>query len=166
MSIGDAEISLAPAERAVIAGMVGHYPTARAACIDAMRYLQRHRNHISDRTLAELATLLGMSTTELEEVATFYNLIFRKPVGEKIMLLCDSITCWMMGRDALSARITERVGIKPGETTPNGRLTLLPIVCLGHCDHAPALMVDETLYGDVDVAALDRLLSTLIEEPA
>jgi NADH-quinone oxidoreductase subunit E len=166
MSTVDALSRLTRDERAAIAGFIAHYPTARAACIDALRHVQKCRNWVSDPVLAEVAALLGMSTAELDEVATFYNLIFRKPVGENILLLCDSITCWMMGRDDLATHIGDRFGIRPGETTTDSRLTLLPIVCLGHCDHAPALMVNDTLYGDIDIAALDRLLTTLIEEPS
>jgi NADH-quinone oxidoreductase subunit E len=146
-------------ENSAIAGMVAHYPTARAACIDAMKYLQTWRRYISDDVLNALAPLLGMSTAELDEVATFYNLIFRKPVGENVILLCDSITCWMLGRDRLAAHITARLGIKAGETTEDGRFTLLPIVCLGACDHAPAMMIGDELHGDVDEARLDELLA-------
>jgi len=146
-------------ENAAIADMVAHYPAARAACIDAMKYLQTRRRYISDEVLNALAPLLGMSTAELDEVATFYNLIFRKPVGENVILLCDSITCWMLGRDRLAAHITARLGIKAGETTEDGQFTLLPIVCLGACDHAPAMMICSELYGDVDEVRLDELLS-------
>jgi NADH-quinone oxidoreductase subunit E len=145
-------------EHAAIAEMVSHYPTARAACIDAMKYLQVRRRWISDQMLIQLAAVLGMSSAELDEVATFYNLIFRRPVGEQVILLCDSITCWMLGRDKLAAHIAERLGIKAGETTKDGKFTLLPIVCLGACDHAPAMMIDDVFYGDVDAKLLDELL--------
>jgi NADH-quinone oxidoreductase subunit E len=100
-----------------------------------------------------------MSSAELDEVATFYNLIFRRPVGEKVILLCDSITCWMLGRDKLAAHIGERLGITAGETTKDGKFTLLPIVCLGACDHAPAMMIGDVFYGDVDEALLDEALA-------
>jgi len=150
-------------EHEAIAEMVSHYPAPRAACIDALKYLQARRRWISDAVLGELAASLGMSAAELDEVATFYNLIFRKPVGEKVILLCDSITCWMLGRDALAAHIAERLGITAGETTKDGRFTLLPIVCLGACDHAPAMMIGEEFFGDVDSALLDELLTA---EPA
>jgi len=145
-------------ENATIAEMVAHYPAPRAACIDALKYLQARRRYISDPVLNELATALGMSAAELDEVATFYNLIFRKPVGEKVILLCDSITCWMLGRDALAAHIGARLGISAGETTKDGKFTLLPIVCLGACDHAPAMMIGDEFFGDVDFALLDELL--------
>jgi len=145
-------------EREAIAQLAAHMPVPRAACIDAMNLVQAKHRYISDNVLSEIAALLGMSTAELDEVATFYNLNFRRPVGEKVLMLCDSITCWMMGRDALAVRITSKLGIQPGETTGDGRFTFLPIVCLGHCDHAPALLLDGELHGDVTPAALDAML--------
>jgi NADH-quinone oxidoreductase subunit E len=142
-----------------IAEMISHYPAARAACIDAMKYLQARRRWISDEVLNDLAGLLGMSGAELDEVATFYNLIFRRPVGDKVILLCDSITCWILGRDRLAAHIGRRLGIAAGETTKDWKFTLLPIVCLGACDHAPAMMIGDTFYGDVDEQLLDELIA-------
>jgi len=150
-------------ELSTIAALISHYPAPRAACIDAMRYLQTRRRWISDQILIELAAILGMSTAELDEVATFYNLIFRQPVGENVILLCDSITCWIQGRNQLAAHIRERLRITEGETTKDGKFTLLPIVCLGACDHAPAMMIDDAFYGDVNEALLDELLAV---EPA
>jgi NADH-quinone oxidoreductase subunit E len=147
-------------ERQAIAEMAAHVPLARAACIDALNYVQARRRYIADNVLAEIAGLLGMSKAELDEVATFYNLIFRRPVGEKVILLCDSITCWMLGGDALATRITATLGIQPGETSQDGKFTLLPIVCLGHCDHAPALLLDGELHGNVTPATLDAMLQT------
>lgn len=163
MSIVDALEALTEEERTAILGFLAHYPTARAACIDALRHVQAQRNWVSDPVLGEIAALLGMSTAELDEVATFYNLIFRRPVGDHILYLCDSITCWVMGRDDLATQLRDRLGIRAGETTADGAITLLPIVCLGHCDHAPALMVNDALHGDVDPAMLDRLLDSLRE---
>ena len=158
MSTVDAMSPLSAAEHAAILGFVSHYPTARAACIEALRHVQERRGWVSDPVLAEIAAALGMSPAQLDEVATFYNLIFRQPVGDHVLYLCDSITCWIMGRDALAIQLGDRLGIRQGETTTDGRFTLLPIVCLGHCDHAPALMLDGTLHGDVDAGSLDRLL--------
>jgi NADH-quinone oxidoreductase subunit E len=158
MSTADAPLDAA--DRAAILELAAHAPSPRAACIDALKYVQSRRRFVSDTALAETAALLGMSTAELDEVATFYNLIFRRPVGAKVILLCDSIACWMLGRDKLAARITQRLGIRAGETTADQKFTLLPIVCLGACDHAPALMIGETLHGNVDAARLDQLLES------
>lgn len=134
------------------------YPQRRGACIEALQIVQRHHSWVSDDDLKDLARLLQMTTDELDGVATFYNLIFRKPVGRHVILLCNSISCWIMGYERLREQVTARLGIAFGETSADGRFTLLPNVCLGACDHAPAMMVDEDLYGDVSPATLDPIL--------
>lgn len=158
MSIVERQPPLDGAERAAIAALIGHYPTARAAAIDALNYVQRRRRYVSDGVLREVAPLLGLTEAELDEIATFYNLIYRKPVGAHVILLCDSITCWITGREALARHIERTIGIRQGQTSEDGKFTLLPIVCLGHCDHAPAMMVGTTLHGDVDAESLNRIL--------
>ena len=94
----------------------------------------------------------------MDGVATFYNLIFRKPVGRHVILICDSISCWILGYEGILDRLRSRLGIRVGETTPDSRFTLLPICCLGACDRAPAIMVDDDLYGDVTPDGLDEIL--------
>jgi len=135
-----------------------HYPQRQGACIEALQIVQQHLGWVSDASLKDLARLLQMTTDELDGVATFYNLIFRKPVGTHVILLCNSISCWIMGYGRLREHLTARLGIAFGETSADGRFTLLPNVCLGACDHAPALMVDEDLYGDVSSERLDTIL--------
>jgi NADH-quinone oxidoreductase subunit E len=152
------EAPLAPALREELAAIVQHAEYKRAAATDALRLVQKRCGFVSDRHLVEVATLLEMSPAELDGVATFYNLIFRRPVGRHVILLCDSVACWLMGETAARAHLHDRLSIRPGETTADGRFTLLPIVCLGHCDHAPAMMVDEDQYGDLDAARLDAIL--------
>ncbi len=112
----------------------------------------------SDDTLADVAEFLGVPAAELEGVATFYNLIFRKPVGRHVIFVCDSVSCWIMGYEGVHEHLKARLGIELGETTSDGRFTLLPIVCLGACDHAPVLMVDDDTHLDVSPAGIDRIL--------
>lgn len=150
-------------ERAEITALAQSHETKRSACIEALKYVQRHYRWVSDRHLGEVAALLDMSRAELDGVATFYNLIFREPVGEHVIFLCDSISCWIMGRDTICAHFRQSLGIVPGETTADGMYTLLPIVCLGHCDHAPAMLLDDSLHGDVDIACVDKLLGIQAE---
>ncbi|HTJ89086.1 MAG TPA: NADH-quinone oxidoreductase subunit NuoE [Acidocella sp.] len=157
MSTVDVPAPLSGEEREHIAAMAGHGETARSACIEALKYVQSRHGWVNDAQLAEIADLLGLSAAELDSVATFYNLIFRKPVGQHVIFLCDSVSCWIMGRERVCAQLHQRLGISQGETTKDGAYTLLPIVCLGHCDHAPAMLIDETLYGDVDAAKLDAI---------
>lgn len=132
--------------------------TPRAACVEALRLLQARRGWISDEDIRDLAPLLGMTTDELDAVATFYPFIFRSPVGRHVIFVCDSASCWIMGSETLLSHLEERLGISMGKTTPDGRFTLLPVSCIGACDHAPAMMIDRDLHIDLDPEKLDRLL--------
>jgi len=134
------------------------YPNKQAVCIDAMLIVQRHRGWVSDEAIRDLAELLGMTTADLDGVATFYNLIRRKPVGRHVALICDSVSCWIMGCERVRDQLCTRLGTPLGGSTADGRFTLLPIVCLGACDRAPALMIDEDLHTNVDDQGLDTIL--------
>jgi NADH-quinone oxidoreductase subunit E len=150
---------LSQEERHEIEAELVRYPTRQAASVDAMKIVQRHRGWVSDENLKDLAALLTMTADELDGVATFYNMIFRRPVGRHVILVCNSVTCWMLGADRLHAQTAIASGARSGETSADGRFTLLPIVCLGACDHAPALMIDGDLHGDVDAERVDQLLT-------
>ncbi|MEO7142824.1 MAG: NADH-quinone oxidoreductase subunit NuoE [Bryobacteraceae bacterium] len=145
-------------ERQEIEAEMARYPTKEAVCIDAMKIVQRHRGWVSDDGIRDIGELLGMSPADLDGVATFYNLIFRKPVGRHVIMLCDSVSCWIMGYDRLRAHLTGRLGIRFGETTPDNRCTLLPIVCLGACEGAPAMTIDNNLHVNLDPDKIDKLL--------
>ena len=133
-------------------------PVRKAAGIEALKIVQDRRRWISDESLHDIAEYVNMSTEELDSVATFYNLIFRRPVGRHVILLCDSISCWVMGYEGILQYLTNRLGIKFGETTSDGRYTLLPNCCLGTCDCAPALMIDDVLYRNLTTDQLDEIL--------
>ena len=150
---------LSQEERREIEAELARYPTRQAASIDAMITLQRRRGWVSDESLADLAPLVGMTIDELDGIATFYNMIFRHPVGRHVVRVCDSVTCWMLGADRLHERAAVESGARTGETSADGRFTLLPVVCLGACDHAPALMVDADLHGDVQPDDIARVLA-------
>jgi len=145
-------------ERQEITAELPHYPERRAVCVEALKIVQAHRGWVSDENLKDVARLLDMTPDELDGVATFYNLIFRKPVGRHVILLCDSVSCWIMGCAQLRERLQDRLQVRPGETTADGRFTLLPIVCLGACDHAPAMMIDDDLHEDLTAQSLDTVL--------
>ena len=135
------------------------YPQRRAACIEALRIVQRHRGWVSDEAIRDIAELLEMSPDELDGVATFYNLIYRRPVGRHVIHVCDSVSCWLMGYEALRKALVRELGIEYGQTTPDGRFTLLPIPCLGTCDRAPAMFVGEDLYRDLDPGDVREILA-------
>jgi NADH-quinone oxidoreductase subunit E len=132
----------------------------RAGCIEALKTVQKHRGWISDDAIKELSAHLEMTPDELDGVATFYNLIFRKPVGRHVILICDSVVCWMTGGEILKKHLYDRLGIAPGETTADKRFTLIPNACLGTCDRAPALMIDDQLYTELTPERLDAILDS------
>jgi NADH-quinone oxidoreductase subunit E len=137
---------------------LAHCATRASAAVEALNIVQRRRGWVSDDSLGDVASMLGMTPDELDAVATFYSFIFRKPVGRHIILVCDSISCWVMGYNPLLALIMKKLDIGFGETTGDNRFTLLPISCLGACDRAPAMMVDEDLYGPVPPEKMDEIL--------
>jgi len=150
--------ALSAQELAEIDAEIDHVPYRSAVAIDALKIVQEHRGWVSDESLRAIAGHLEMSPEELEGIATFYNLIYRKPVGERVILLCNSITCWIKGCDNLQKKITEQLGVELGETTPDNRYTLLPVTCLGACDKAPVMMVGKELHEDITEENLVRIL--------
>ena len=117
---------------------------------------------LTTEEIHEIAQLLSMSVADLEGVATFYNRIYRQPVGRHVILLCDSIACFLMGAETLAEAFQRELGIQYGQTTADGRFTLLPICCLGNCDKGPTLMIDEDTHGLVDVSSVKQLLEKYV----
>jgi len=136
-----------------------HFEQKSAAGIEALKIVQRARGWVDDESLDEVAALLDMTPDELDSVATFYNLLLRRPVGRHVIRICSSVSCWIMGYESLLDYLHGRLGIRPGETTADGRFTLIPNQCLGACDHAPAFMIDDDLHLDLDAAKVDAILA-------
>ncbi|OMH36139.1 NADH-quinone oxidoreductase subunit NuoE [Motiliproteus sp. MSK22-1] len=152
---------LSTEERREIEAECAHYPQRRAAAIEGLKVVQKYRGWVSDSSIEALARFLQMPAGELEGVATFYNLIFRQPVGKHVIMLCDSVCCWIKGSDKMRQHLTHTLGIQPGETTPDGLITLLPIVCLGDCDRAPTLMIDDQQHGNLTTEKVDELIAAI-----
>jgi NADH-quinone oxidoreductase subunit E len=150
---------LSAQERQAITELLAHHPdNPRAAAIDALMAIRTRRGWVSDEALADLADAMQVSAHELDSVATFYNLVFRKPVGRHVILLCDSVSCWIMGYETVREFLETRLGIALGETTADGRFTLLTVPCLGACDEAPAMMIDEDLHGHLTPERIKSIL--------
>ena len=129
----------------------------RSASLEALRIVQKHRGWVSDE-IHDTAGLLGLTPAELDGVATFYSLIFRKPVGKHVILICDTVSCWVLGYEKILERLTQRLGIGINETSADGQFTLLQVACLGVCDHAPAMMIGEELHTDLTPEKVDKIL--------
>ena len=150
---------LSDEERREVEAEIGLYEQKRAAAPEALKIVQRHRGWVSDAAVRDVAAALDMTPDEVDSIATFYSLIFRKPVGRHVILLCDSVSCWILGCNALREHLAARLGIGLGQTTPDGRFTLLPAACLGHCEEAPVMMVDEVVHGNLTPERIDEILS-------
>ena len=114
--------ALSDIELAEIDAEIAHVPYRAAVAIDALKIVQAHRGWVSDESLRAIARHLQMSPDELDGIATFYNLIYRQPVGDQVILLCNSISCWIKGCNSLQKRIGEQLGIGLGETTADKQI--------------------------------------------
>ena len=135
--------------------------TPREAAVHVMKELQRHYGWLTDEALLEAAELLGLPPVQVEELATFYEMIYRRPVGRRVINVCDSISCWAMGGESLMQQLTAHLGISAGETTTDGMFTLLPCCCLGNCSESPTMMIGNNLHGRL---TLVRALEILEQE--
>ena len=135
------------------------YPDARAVGLEALKIVQKHRGWVSDESLRAVAEYLRLPIAELEGVATFFNLIYRRPVGRNVILYCNSVSCWIMGCEQVKDKIAGELGIDFGETTTDGNFTLIPVPCLGDCDRAPVMMVGPDQHRNLDRADLGAIFA-------
>ncbi|MCG4453364.1 NADH-quinone oxidoreductase subunit NuoE [Pseudomonas sp. MMS21-TM103] len=150
--------TLSASERLAIEHELGHYEDPRAASIEALKIVQQHRGWVPDGAIPAIGEMLGIPASDVEGVATFYSQIFRQPVGRHIIRLCDSMVCYLQGHESIQAALQQRLGIGLGETSSDNRFTLLPVCCLGNCDKAPTLMIDDDTYSHLDADHVAELL--------
>lgn len=144
--------------RQEIEAVIGHAEYKRGAASDVLKIVQHHHGWVSDEHLKEAAGLLALTPCELDSIATFYSGIYRRPVGRHVITLCDSVSCWIMGYNPIREHLSVRLGIRFGETTSDGRFTMLPCACLGVCEKAPAMMIDGDVHGDLTPEKTDGIL--------
>ena len=149
---------LSETERSAIEHEMHHYEDPRAASIEALKIVQKARGWVPDGAADAIGEILGIPASDVEGVATFYSQIFRQPVGRHIIRVCDSMTCFIGGHESVLGAIEQQLGIAPGQTTGDGRFTLIPVCCLGNCDKAPAMMIDDDTFGDVQANGVAALL--------
>lgn len=149
---------LTDAEKKEINKEIRQYPYPAVACIDALKIVQTYRGWVSDESVRDIAQMLGISEEEVDSVATFYSRIYRRPVGRNVVLICDSVSCMVMGYESLYSYISKKLGVNFGETTTDNRFTLLPVSCLGDCDNAPAMMINNDHFNRLTIEKIDKLL--------
>ena len=136
----------------------------REIVVDVMFRLQDHYGYLSDAAVEEAAALLDMTPLEVEELATFYSFIYREPVGKYVVHLCDSVICWMDGHESIQNYLSQKLGVRMGETTADGLFTLLPVCCIGYCDRSPAMLINRKVYGPLTPEKIDEILLKLKTE--
>ena len=134
------------------------YPDKRAVGLEALKIVQKHQGWVSDESLKGIAKYLEIPVADLEGVATFFNLVYRQPVGRNVMLFCNSVSCWIMGCENIREHIKERLDIDFGETSADDQFTLIPVPCLGDCDNAPVMMVGEDLHRRLTPEQIDEII--------
>ncbi|PIA70083.1 NADH-quinone oxidoreductase subunit E [Pseudomonas sediminis] len=149
---------LSETERSAIEHEMHHYEDPRAASIEALKIVQKARGWVPDGAADAIGAILGIPASDVEGVATFYSQIFRQPVGRHVIRVCDSMTCYIGGHESVVSEMQKQLGIGLGQTTSDERFTLLPVCCLGNCDKAPALMIDDDTFGDVQLDGVAKLL--------
>ena len=133
----------------------------REQVMDVVFALQDRFGYLSDELLEEAASLLELTPLEVEEIATFYEFIYRKPVGEHVIHVCDGVVCWMHEYQSVLNYLRKKLNIDYGQTTTDGRFTLLPTCCIGYCDRAPAMMINRKVYGKLTPERIDEILERL-----
>ncbi|CAL4319382.1 NADH-quinone oxidoreductase subunit NuoE [Buchnera aphidicola] len=141
-----------------------YYENTQAVCIEALKIVQSSRGWISDDIIKDIAKVLCVSESTLEEVATFYSQIYRRPVGKYVIRYCDSVVCYMMGSNQIEYFLKCFLRINLGQTTIDNKFTLLPISCLGNCDKAPVMMINDVTYSNININDIKTLLENINEK--
>ena len=156
-------MSLAFSENArrELEALLARYPDKEAAILPTLHIAQREFGHVSDEAIVYVAGLLGFTPARIEGVATFYTMYNRKAVGKYHVQVCRNISCSLLGAEHLIAHVSQKLGIKPGETTPDGKFTLSTAECLGSCGTAPVMQVNDDYHENLTEEKIDALLDRL-----
>lgn len=145
--------------------VAGRYPRKQAALLPVLHLVQKELGAITPDAERDVAEYLDLAPIRVHEAVTFYSLFLRRPIGRFHIQVCRNLSCSMLGAAALISRLAEKLGIGPGETTHDGMFSLSTVECLGLCDRAPCLLVNDEVHGDLDPAALDDLIEKLRSRP-
>ena len=147
--------------RKKIEEILSRYPQKEAAILPILHLAQREFGSISEEEEKLVAGILGIKPINVREVVSFYTMFNREPVGKYHIQVCSNLSCTLMGAEKLIDYLTEKLGIRSGETTPDKRFTLTSVECLGACEQAPSMMVNSKYYGDLDRKKIDEILDKL-----
>ncbi len=147
--------------RQKIEALIQRYPQARSALIPSLQLAQAEAGYLSPEIIREVAKIFRLSPNEAYEVASFYTMLFKKPVGRYVVQVCTNISCLLCNCEEIMAHLQKRFGINPGETTPDRKFTLMEVECLASCGTAPVVQINEDYHENLTVEKLDRILDSL-----
>ena len=147
--------------RQEIEAALGRYPERRTAVLDALRAAQHERGYLGSETIREVAEILEMDPNALFSLVTFYDLFHDSPVGEHVIMVCRSISCYLRGAEDLIEYLAHKLGVEVGGTSADGRFTLKTIECLASCGTGPTMLVGERYYEQLTRDRVDQILSEL-----
>jgi NADH-quinone oxidoreductase subunit E len=144
-----------------IQALISKYPRKRSALIPSLQIAQKEIGYLNHDAMQEIARMFELSPNEVHEVISFYTMFYRKPVGKYVIQVCTNISCLLCNAEEILAHLTRKLGIKPGETTPDNKYTLMEVECLGSCGTSPVIQINEDYYEDLTPEKLDRILDGL-----
>jgi NADH-quinone oxidoreductase subunit E len=147
--------------RGKIEALKSRYETNQSALIPALHVAQIDQGWLSPETQREVSEILGLSEQSVRGVVSFYTMFHQRPVGKYLLQVCRNLSCCLHGGQRLTKQISERLGISEGETTKDGRFTLITVECLGSCGTAPVIMVNDAYHENVTPQEVERLLTEL-----
>jgi NADH-quinone oxidoreductase E subunit len=141
--------------------LIGKYPKKRSALIPSLQLAQKETGYLTSDAMQEIAGIFELSPNEVYEVASFYTMLYKKPVGKYVIQVCTNISCMLCNAEQIVDHLTKRLGIKFGETSPDKKYTLVEVECLGSCGTSPVVQINEDYYEDLTPEKLDRILDSL-----
>jgi NADH-quinone oxidoreductase subunit E len=144
-----------------IQALMGKYPRKRSALIPSLQIVQKEAGYLTPDAMLEIAKLFELSPNEVHEVASFYTMLFKKPVGKYVIQVCTNISCMLCDAEKILSHLVGKLGIQPGETSPDRKYTLLEVECLGSCGTSPVIQINEKYYEDLTLEKLDLILDSL-----
>jgi NADH-quinone oxidoreductase E subunit len=154
--------ALPPEAKAQLDRLRKLYPTERALLLPALHLAQKHWDGwLPEEAILAVAAELGLPPAEVYGVVTFYDLYHERPVGRHRIRVCTNVPCMLRGSAELMAALAETLGVEEGEVTPDGRCSFVHFECLGACEQAPMMMVDDTYHGDLDAAKVKQIVGAI-----
>ncbi len=141
--------------------LIGRVAEPREAVVDVLYALQHHYGYLCDEAMHHASRLVGMTPLELESLATFYDYLYRRPVGRYVIHVCDSLVCWMFHQDSIFDYLCRTLGVPPGGTTADGMFTVMPSACVGNCHNAPSMLINGRFYDRLTPERIDAVLNEL-----